>query len=106
MKKKPPPLEAKVEADFVKEVKRLGLPVKLRKMNGLGNSSWPDRLIIGPRGFCRWIEFKRPELGKLSPGQEELFAELEAWGHSVPVFVDGKKAAQYIKDELSEHLNE
>jgi hypothetical protein len=98
--RKKPPLEAKVEADFMKEVKRLGLPVKIRKMNGLGYVSWPDRLIIGPKGFCRWIEFKRPEIGKLSPGQIYLFAELAAWGHHVSVFTDGKLAAQYIVGEL------
>jgi len=98
-----PPLEKVVEATFVKEVKRLGLPVKLRKMNGLGNASWPDRLIIGPKKFFMWIEFKRPVIGRLSPGQETLFAEMGEIGHEVHVFTDGKLAALAVKYALRTH---
>ena len=105
MKKTLPPLEAKVEADFMRTVKTLKLPVKLRKMNGLGNASWPDRLIIGPKKFFMWIEFKRPEIGKLSPGQEDLFSEMESMGHPVLVFTDGRVAANYLNQQLELHLD-
>ena len=98
-----PPLEAAVERAFLQEVRRLNLPVKIRKMNGLGNASWPDRLIIGPKKFFMWIEFKRPEIGRLSPGQEVLFAEMGEMGHAVPVFTDGRKAARELMHALREH---
>jgi hypothetical protein len=99
-----PKLEKTIEADFVKECKRLKLPVKLRKMNGLGYASWPDRLVVGPFSFFQWIEFKRPDIGKLSPGQADLFEELEAWGHGVPIFTDGFAAAKFVEDQLKAHI--
>jgi hypothetical protein len=96
-KKSAPPLEAKVEADFMRAVKKLGLPVLLRKMNGIGARSYPDRLVICPKGLVWWVEFKRPQLGKLSPGQDELFIELGRMGHPVAVFTDGNEAALALK---------
>jgi hypothetical protein len=96
-----PPLEKKVEADFLKELKKL--PVKVRKMNGMGFNSWPDRLVIGPHGFFYWVELKRAVIGKLSAGQEDLFGEMFAMGHEVHIFTDGKEAALAVKYALIRH---
>lgn len=98
-----PPLERVVEATFMRKVKDYRLPVKIRKMNGLGFASWPDRLIIGPRGFTMWIEFKRPEIGKLSPGQEAMFKEMGALGHEVHIFTDGALAAMAVRTALNKY---
>lgn len=57
---------------------------KCRKMNGFGNRSWPDRLILLPNGKSVLIEFKRPG-GELSPGQRQEIKELRALGHRVAV---------------------
>lgn len=96
-----PPLEKKVEADFLKELKKL--PVKVRKMNGMGFNSWPDRLVIGPKGFFYWVELKREKIGKLSAGQEDLFGEMLKMDHGVHVFTDGREAALAVKYALMRH---
>ena len=97
-KGKVPPLEKAEEAEFLKFLKQL--PVRTRKMNGLGSAAYPDRLVIGPAGFTMWVEMKRKKIGKLSPGQEELFAELSTMGHKVHIFDDGKEAAEAVKQQL------
>lgn len=100
--RKKPPLEAKEEADFLKVLKQSGVDFKTRKMNGLGYRSWPDRLVLGPERFFILIELKRKEIGKLSPGQEELFKDLSFMGHEVHVFDDGKAAAQFVLEQYLE----
>lgn len=72
-------------------------------MNGLGYRSWPDRLVIGPKGFFKWIEFKRPVLGKLSDGQVDLFEELSCMGHPVEVHDDFKVALLSLELDLRKH---
>lgn len=98
-----PPLEKAVEAKFMKLVKARGLPVKIRKMNGMGFRAWPDRLIIGPKKFVMWIEFKRPEIGKVSEGQEIQFSEMTDMGHKVYVFDDAEKAYLALELGLKAH---
>ena len=105
MKKKPPPLERHEEKVFMNLVKKNNLPVKIRKMNGLGFASWPDRLIIGPHKFTCWIEFKRKEIGKLSPGQVTLFNEMGGMGHVVHVLDDGKLAYDVLVQRMEQHLH-
>jgi hypothetical protein len=84
------------EADFLKLLKGHPVKFKARKMNGLGYRSWPDRWITGPHRYQQLIEFKRPRIGRLSPGQIELFRELEEMGHLVEVFDDAKEAYAFI----------
>ena len=99
-----PILEKVVEAQFMKKLKTLSLGLKIdlkcRKMNGMGFASWPDRLIIGPDGFSMWIEFKRPELGKLSEGQRVLFEEMRLMGHIVQVHDNSDLAIASLKFNL------
>lgn len=106
------PLESKVENDFVKGVKTLAalyhIDLKCRKMNGLGYRSWPDRLVLGPKKFLWWVEFKRPagkgtKAGVLSQGQEDLFEELEHLGFTVYVHDDAQKALQDLEHDLIAH---
>lgn len=101
--KAPPPLESKIEADFMRLLKAIPVPLKVRKLNGAGNRSWPDRLILGPKRFMLMIEFKRPQLGKLSEGQKSLFEELGELGHVVPVLDDAHLAVALVKERLIEH---
>lgn len=98
-----PRLERYEEAEFLRLIKKHKLPVKTRKMNGLGCRDWPDRLIIGPYQFTLWIEFKRKERGKVSPGQAILFKELQDMYHVVYIFDDGKEAFQFLQQKLDEH---
>ena len=99
-----PPLESAIEKTFLRELKKIPYSLKVRKMNGMGFRSWPDRLVIGPRRFFIWIELKRPVLGKTSPGQVDLFDEMEKMDHEVTIFTDGKKAATFVRHELERHL--
>lgn len=98
------PTEAKEEADFVKALKKCGVNFKLRKLNGAGNRSWPDRLVLGPEGFMIMIEMKRKKTGRLSEGQKTLFEELEGLGHKVWVFDDGKEAAAFVMQQFKEYV--
>lgn len=97
------PLESKVEGDFLKKLKKLSVVLKVRKMNGLGYRSWPDRLILGPGKFFCWIEFKRPILGKLSPGQEDLFEEFRSMDHVVHVEDNADHAIEVLCGLLRQH---
>ena len=84
-------LEKTIEAAVVNYAKKKGCLV--RKMNGLGARSWPDRLFLGPSGRCCWIEFKTPN-GKLTPLQGQLHEKMFAMGHKIYVVRDvafGKK---------------
>lgn len=93
MTRKPPPIEAKAEEKFCRMVKARGGIV--RKMNGLGFRSWPDRLVIGPYGVHLMIEFKRVGFG-LTPLQESLHRELKKLGQQVFVFYTAEDAiAEY-----------
>ena len=49
------PLERTVERAFVRKVEALGC--RTRKMNGLGNADWPDRMVVGPLGSKKQIAF-------------------------------------------------
>lgn len=105
IKRRDIPLESAVEKTFLTALKKSPYGLKVRKMNGIGYRSWPDRLVFGPKKFFIFIELKRPILGKLSPGQMDLFAEMEDLGHQVPVFTDGNKAAAFVLAELDIHLH-
>lgn len=97
------PLEADIEKAFLKKLKAWDPRFKTRKLNGRGFNSWPDRLVLGPQKLTCLIEFKRPELGRISPGQEELFAELASLGHLVSVFDDADEALEYVQLSYTEH---
>ena len=87
------PKEAKAEQKFVDTAKLLKW--KVRKLNGLGQRDWPDRLIVAPHTVC-FVEFKR--IGEvLRPTQEILVKELRARGADVGVFDDADEAVQWVQ---------
>lgn len=73
------------------------LAYQTRKMNGLGNRSWPDQQFFTFGGISFFIEFKR--VGEEpTPKQKECHRQLRALGHVVHV-VDNKIDARRIIDE-------
>ena len=78
-------LEKSVEDRCVRLAKNKGWLV--RKINGLGYRSWPDRLFIPPRKSKLeqfWVEFKR--LGEVpTPLQEQVHIDLRVRGQRVYV---------------------
>lgn len=78
--------EASIERACVDFAKRRGWLV--RKMNGMGYRSWPDRLFIGSRDARNfWVEFKRPDKAP-TPGQWKIINALTARGEIVHVIDD------------------
>lgn len=94
-----PVLEKDIEAKVVKYAKERQCLV--RKMGGFGFAAWPDRLFLAPGGKTFWIEFKRPKVGKLSPGQEEMIMVMRAMGHVVYVVDDVERGKAIIEAELA-----
>ncbi len=91
-------LEKHIEARFLRELRKRWSIAEARKMNGFGNRSWPDRLIILPNGASFYIEFKRPG-GELSPGQAQKIKELKALKQRVYVFDNAEDAIEQCELE-------
>lgn len=73
--------ERVAESRFVGEARAAGFMT--RKMNGLGNASWPDQLVIGD-GFDLYLEFKRTGEDP-TPLQADCHKELRRRGKQVYV---------------------
>lgn len=83
---KRPTLERHIEEPCVRRAKKIGLVI--RKMNGLGFRSWPDRLFIGLKRRV-WVEFKAP--GETPTDAQKLMHKiLRACGEEVYV-IDNKE---------------
>ncbi len=80
--KKRPTLEATIPARIRKALARLGWTA-WKIHGGRFQSGWPDLYCAHPELGVRWIEVKRPKTGKLTRGQRQRFAELEANGVGV-----------------------
>ena len=102
-RKKAPALEKMIENRFLAICKKHGW--KTRKMNGEGARMWPDRLIMAPKGVLVMIEFKRPEVGKLSPAQEFWHEEAKDMGHDVLVTCSEHAAEEFVLQKLKEAEN-
>jgi hypothetical protein len=95
----PSRLESSIENAVLRyaviQAQALGFPLLIRKMNGLGNRSWPDRLLIF-KGRVVFIEFKRKG-HKLTPLQADMFKKLGAC--DIPAFkVDSVDLGKKIID--------
>jgi hypothetical protein len=55
------------------------------KLNMVGNSGWPDRIYVLPKGKLKWVEYKRPGK-KPSPKQRFVHRLLKAFGHDVSTY--------------------
>lgn len=56
---------------------------------------WPDRMYLAPNGRVFFIEFKRPNGGRLSNAQKHRVAELKLLGHDVEVVDDAIGALEF-----------
>jgi len=75
-------VEADLERYLSQEARRTGhLVLKLRLM---GETGWPDRLVVLPGRRVLWIELKTPS-GKLSKRQVYVHDKLLNLGHRVLV---------------------
>lgn len=92
-------LEKHIEKRFLKELKKRWPTAKARKMNGYGNRSWPDRMILLPNVSAFFIEFKRPG-GVLSLGQEQEIKELRELGNDVYVSSDADQAINICTNRM------
>lgn len=89
--------ESSIEKAFLRKLKKSGIKCKVRKMNGEGNRSWPDRMILLKGGPAVFIEFKRPgeEATEL---QADLHNELRELQYPVAVFDDAQEAFDWLSD--------
>ena len=86
--------EAAIEKHVTDHAKRLGC--LSRKMNGLGNRAWPDRMYLY-NGAVMFIEFKRPGL-TATPLQLHFHSMLKNMGFWVAVVDDKEFGKQVIND--------
>ncbi len=79
------PLEKVIEKTVVRYAQSRGCIV--RKLNGMGARSWPDRMFLGPHGRVLFIEFKR-EGGEATKLQHHFHTQMSILGHLVAVIDD------------------
>ena len=80
-------IEEPVTRYYRNELKRLYHTEHLdRKMNGMGNRSWPDRMYIGPNKVL-FVEFKKPG-GEATEIQENRLKQLKMMGHAAVMIDD------------------
>lgn len=76
-------LESSIEEACLKYAKVRWPKMLIRKMNGMGSRSWPDRMFLF-QGRVLFIEFKR-EGEEPTPLQKKMHEELAAQGFDVRV---------------------
>lgn len=92
------PLESTIENAVVDYAKAPPRNCIVRKMNGLGFRSWPDRLFITPKGRHFYIEFKRD--GEVpTAGQDDFIEGLVARGVDA-VWCDNAADGKHYVDEM------
>lgn len=89
-------LEKHIEKPVVKYARKKGIVV--RKMNGLGNVSWPDQMFIGLNQHVLFVEFKRPRK-TATPDQLLNHKMLKLVGFQVEV-VDSIEQGIKLVDEI------
>lgn len=91
-----PELESKIEQRFLRQAHKRGW--KTRKLNGAGARHWHDQLVVAPGVICL-IEFKRPQIGKLSEGQKDLHEGVAALGcgHLQLVTTSAEEAISFVE---------
>jgi hypothetical protein len=92
--------EVDEEAKFVRECwKQWGL--KVSKLQIIGDTGYPDRVVWFPGGKPIFIEFKR-EGYEPEPKQEEIHAELKRLGYHIETHTNANRALQTISKAVSE----
>lgn len=96
--------ESTIEGAFLRKMKSSGIKNKVKKMNGEGSRSWPDRAILVHPGITLFIEFKRP--GQVPTElQADTHEELRALGFQVEVFDDAQKAFEWTVEQINRAVN-
>lgn len=90
-------LERRVEQPVVEWLRARGCVCL--KLNLIGSTGWPDRLILIPGGQVVFIEFKRPG-ERLRRNQPHRVAMLRALGFTVKVYDDAKTAIEDLDTSL------
>lgn len=80
-----------VEDPVMRYCKKRWPELEGKKMNGLGQKDWPDRMFNIPGGFPFYIEFKSPG-EEPTPKQAYMIAKLKRQGYDVEVH-DSKETA-------------
>lgn len=94
-------LERHVENSVVRHAKDNNF--KVRKMNGMGYRSWPDRMFLYRKVCMFFIEFKRS--GEVpNENQEREITELRRMGFTVYV-VDNVKDGKRIIDKIKKAVD-
>lgn len=89
-----------VEGPTLSAVKKRWPRLKVRKMNGMGSKSWPDRCFWIPGGKPFLIEFKAP--GKdLTELQAKTIKELIEDGYDVEVHDNKDRALRAISQRMA-----
>ncbi len=71
----------------------------VRKMNGMGARSWPDRMFVKDGGRTWYIEYKRPGEGP-TPLQEAMITALRRLGHRVYLVDHAGEGRRIIESEM------
>lgn len=90
-------LEKKVEGPVVEHFRRRGCVCL--KLNLIGSTGWPDRLILAPGGRLAFVEFKRPG-EQLRRNQPHRVALLRSLGFYVGVFDNVTEAIEQLEASL------
>lgn len=90
-------LESAIENKTVNWARARG--VLVRKMNGLGMRSWPDRLFLLPGGKAFFIEFKRKD-AKPTPLQAAMLADLNRRGFDAECHDNSETAIASLRAKL------
>ena len=92
--------EKRLESNLKKGIEKLG--GKCLKFHSQYDTSWPDRVIIAPKGLCYWVEMKSTG-DKPSKLQEVNLRKLRQLGHKAFVIdnsTDLNKFLELVKDEV------
>lgn len=90
-------LERSVEKPVVEYFRRRGCVCL--KLNLIGSTGWPDRLILAPGGRLAFVEFKRPgeQLRRNQPQRVQLLRNL---GFYVGVFDNVEESIRELEAAL------
>lgn len=85
--------EKAIERYFCQQMRRLGLPC-IKQFNPY-EAGWPDRLLVLPRNYVVWVEFKSTGK-KPTEIQQYRHKTLEDLGHEVFIIASREEAEQAV----------
>jgi len=98
-------LESEDEDKFVYELAVRASLIGL-KFEVQGEKGYPDRMILGPKRFICFVEFKRQDRdGGTSAHQDQKIKELNDMGFPAAVFNDWKEAVKWVLGHYEDWLH-